>query len=353
MRSISAALAITVFAMGAHAAETPTDRSALSFDDNLMINTICGVARTQGNSAYNACVAGQLAALKAHPSPDRSSLSAARDAALQKICDRFRRLDIGEFNACLAKAMSQAAASGAASGEEEEIRPNIAQIFTANASGAKPATAPPAAAVAPPPAPQAVLPKRPAAMQKLAGSPAELFKKVEKSVFVVLATPSIADAKARNLSQGSAVAVTDRLLLTNCHVVDGRSIIKIVQENRVDDASVVAADPATDRCVLKSASLNLTPVAGIAAFDTLNVGTRAFAIGAPRSMERTLSEGLVSGLRKTNRRNLVQTSAAVSPGSSGGGLFDEAGNLIGITTLGSLAGTQNLNFAIAASDYWN
>ena len=77
-----------------------------------------------------------------------------------------------------------------------------------------------------------------------------------------------------------------------------------------------------------------------------------FAIGAPRSLERTLSEGLVSGLRHQPGRNLVQTSAPVSPGSSGGGLFDEKGNLIGITTLASLVGAQNLNFAVAASDFW-
>ena len=81
-------------------------------------------------------------------------------------------------------------------------------------------------------------------------------------------------------------------------------------------------------------------------------GERVFAIGTPNQMERTLSDGLVSGIRREPLRNLVQTSAPVSPGSSGGGLFDERGNLIGITTLGSFGRMQNLNFAIAASDFW-
>jgi S1-C subfamily serine protease len=331
------------------AAPTPLDRSTLSLDENVAINTICGAVRKDGASAYDACVQRQLASLQAHPSPDRSGLPARRNAAIEKACDHLRRVDIGEFNACLTKAMAEAPAPSTASAEEEELTPHIAKIFTAaegKAEAAKPTE------TAPPAMPRAILPKRPPAVQKIAASPAELFRKVEKSVFVVLATPSIADAKTRNVAQGSAVAVSDQLLLTNCHVVEGRSLIKILQESRVDDATLVAADPTTDRCVLKSTSLKLTPVAGISSFDSLAVGTRAFAVGAPRSMERTLSEGLVSGLRHTSKRNLVQTSAPVSPGSSGGGLFDEAGNLIGITTLGSTAGTQNLNFAIAASDYW-
>jgi S1-C subfamily serine protease len=183
-------------------------------------------------------------------------------------------------------------------------------------------------------------------------SAAELYKSVEKSVFVVVATATLADARARNVLQGSAVAVSDNLLLTNCHVVEGRPLIKILQDKTVDDATLVAAEPKSDRCVIKASTLKLVPVAGITSFDSLAVGTRAFAIGAPRSLERTLSEGLVSGLRHQPGRNLVQTSAAVSPGSSGGGLFDEHGNLIGITTLGSNSGAQNLNFAISAADYW-
>jgi S1-C subfamily serine protease len=62
---------------------------------------------------------------------------------------------------------------------------------------------------------------------------------------------------------------------------------------------------------------------------------------------------LLSGLRHQPGRSLIQTSAAISPGSSGGGLFDEHGNLIGITTLQGIGLAQNLNFAVSAGDYWN
>ena len=79
------------------------------------------------------------------------------------------------------------------------------------------------------------------------------------------------------------------------------------------------------------------------------VGQNVFAIGNPKGLELTMSAGLVSSLRRNAEGQLVliQTSAAISGGSSGGGLFDDQGRLIGLTTIGSVSGdAQNLNFAI-------
>ena len=84
-------------------------------------------------------------------------------------------------------------------------------------------------------------------------------------------------------------------------------------------------------------------------FEQLTVGQNVFAIGNPKGLESTMSAGLVSSLRRNTGGQLVliQTSAAISGGSSGGGLFDAQGNLVGLTTLGSVTGdAQNLNFAI-------
>jgi S1-C subfamily serine protease len=155
------------------------------------------------------------------------------------------------------------------------------------------------------------------------------------------------------VSQGSAVAISDHLLLTNCHVVKGRELIKIIREHAVTDAKLVAADIGGDRCVLRAEGITLLPVTGVRSFGDLAVGEHVYAIGAPRGLELTLSEGLLSGLRHQPGRNLVQTSAAISPGSSGGGLFDERGNLIGITEMQVAGAAQNLNFAGAAADFWN
>jgi hypothetical protein len=77
------------------------------------------------------------------------------------------------------------------------------------------------------------------------------------------------------------------------------------------------------------------------------VGEKVFAIGNPRALEVTLSEGLISGLRGewADGSHVVQTTAPISPGSSGGGLFDAEGRLVGITTF-QRRDSQNLNFAL-------
>ena len=91
------------------------------------------------------------------------------------------------------------------------------------------------------------------------------------------------------------------------------------------------------------------PAVTTRSIEKLEIGERAYAIGAPRGLERTLSEGLVSGVIKEGGYSIVQTTAAISPGSSGGGLFDEKGSLIGVTTL-YLRDSQSLNFAISTNE---
>lgn len=76
-----------------------------------------------------------------------------------------------------------------------------------------------------------------------------------------------------------------------------------------------------------------------------DIGDRVYAIGSPGGLTNSLSEGLISGLRQSGNVKLIQTTAAISPGSSGGGLFNRAGQLIGITTF-KLARGENLNFAV-------
>jgi serine protease Do len=79
--------------------------------------------------------------------------------------------------------------------------------------------------------------------------------------------------------------------------------------------------------------------------------SRFILIGSPSGLESTLGQGIMSGLRTVAGQHLVQTTAPISPGSSGGGLFDGAGNLIGITSF-ILKNSQGLNFAVAAEDYF-
>jgi tetratricopeptide (TPR) repeat protein len=80
---------------------------------------------------------------------------------------------------------------------------------------------------------------------------------------------------------------------------------------------------------------------------SLDVGERVYSIGSPEGLELSISEGLISGLRELDDERVIQTTAAISHGSSGGGLFDSQGNLVGITTF-MFTGGQNLNFAVPA-----
>jgi S1-C subfamily serine protease len=329
--------------------EAPTDRSALSYDENVVINTACAKSQKLGDEYYRSCVAQQLAALKDHPTPDRADLTPAKARAIASKCDRLRHVGLGEYNDCV-KQVIEGKEPETQKADGDELAPSFSKFLRDDSDARLQATP---IAVTDVVTPADVLPKLTDHLENKELSAQEVFRKVKHSVFVVVAAHNRADLHQLDAMLGSAVAISDHLLLTNCHVVKNRSVIKIGQEDLVDSATLVGADYKTDRCVLKSEKLTLTPIAGVRPLDSLTVGEHAFAVGTPNALELTLSEGLVSSVRHLPSRNLVQTSAPISPGSSGGGLFDDRGNLIGITTLGSGGHFQNLNFAIAAVDFWN
>jgi len=351
MRKMLGIAGTLVLCSAAAWAEDEPDRSKLSFEENVIINTACSMALRHGDASYHSCVSQQIAALQEHPTPDRSSLTPSKARAVERKCSYYRNVGIAEYNDCLKGAIAGPTAERD-KGVGDDLAPNFAKLFAdGDDANAKPkATAP----VENLPSPASTLPKLNEHVEQTRLSPEDLFKKVKPSVFVVVAARSQRDARDREYMQGSAVAISDHLLLTNCHVVKDRGWIKVAQGNSSDLATLVAGDYPSDRCVLKAEKMTLTPVAGVRPIDSLTVGEPAFAVGAPFSLELTLSEGLVSSVRKTASRNLVQTSAPISPGSSGGGLFDSRGNLIGVTTMAfrSTLNAQNLNFAIAAADFW-
>ena len=174
-----------------------------------------------------------------------------------------------------------------------------------------------------------------------------VFRKVNNSVWLLRPSDS------RNAAQGSAIAIQKHYLLTNCHVMGTSTTGKIVNKDaKVKTLAVTlfAMDKRNDRCVLKSQS-PLPSFVGIRPYKNINVGEKVYTVGAPQGFSLTIAEGLLSSKREQGKRRLLQTSAPISQGSSGGGLFDGSGNLLGITTLMSVRG-QNLNFAIPAEEYW-
>jgi hypothetical protein len=342
-------LAIVGLLVVSHAAwALAPDRSQLSADENATINTACAPMVSQGNDTFQVCVAKQMAALSDHPTPDLSAVPPLRLKAIERHCLYLRRTGIAAYNDCLKQAIAGPTPTAEKSSPDDGLTPDYGKIF-ADSPADKPEPTPVVAASLPKPGD--FLPSRPDRIATKPLSSSEVFKKVAPSIWVVWATSSRAEARVRNVVGGSAVAISDHLLLTNCHVVKDRPIIKLVQEGTRDNATLVAADDASDRCVIKAETVTLTPITGVRTIESLAVGEHTFAVGAPLSLELTLSEGLISAIRTRGGRAMVQTSAAISHGSSGGGLFDERGNLIGITSLTYIAG-QNLNFAIAAEEFW-
>lgn len=181
----------------------------------------------------------------------------------------------------------------------------------------------------------------------------EVFRMAQKSVYLVIAGNSPEAMKRGDASLGSAVAVASNLALTNCHIIARRQLLAVVDADTkaVMRAHITKAHPQTDRCILKVEGA-LNPIGKIGKSQDVRVGERVYTIGNPSGMSRTLGEGLVSGLRQApNGVQVIQTTAQISKGSSGGALLDSEGALIGITTF-TLRDAQNLNFAIAAEEYF-
>ena len=175
-----------------------------------------------------------------------------------------------------------------------------------------------------------------------ARTPDLVFKQASRSVVMVYAT----DTSGKIVGRGSGVFVHKDLLVTTCHVVARGKTFLVGHTKKRSPARLIAYDVDRDLCALSVQGLDVTP-ARIGDAKGLRVGQRVYAIGTPEGFELTLSEGLISGLRETGGGRYIQTTAPISEGSSGGGLFDSNGRLIGIISFTFSVG-QNLNFAAPA-----
>lgn len=172
----------------------------------------------------------------------------------------------------------------------------------------------------------------------LAASPEDVYRRAFPAVAFVVALGS------KSTSQGSGVLIASNIVATNCHVIKDASTITVISGAQKSIAKVIYADTKRDVCLLSAGIAEGIPATLSNASD-LRVGQRVYAIGAPRGLNLSLSEGLVSSLRGEESGKLIQTTAQVSSGSSGGGLFDDQGRLVGITTF-KIQNSEGLNFAL-------
>ena len=176
-------------------------------------------------------------------------------------------------------------------------------------------------------------------------SPEQLFAKVSPAVVRVV----VQDKDFQDIGQGSGVILSsDGLIVTNAHVIEDANFARVVLNNNftlfVD--GIAAIDEDNDLALLKVNANGLSE-ATLAGEDLPNIGAKVYAIGNPKGLTNTFSEGIVSAIRG-DMGSRIQTTAPISPGSSGGPLLGSDGKVIGVTT-SFLKGGQNLNFAVSVN----
>jgi serine protease Do len=159
----------------------------------------------------------------------------------------------------------------------------------------------------------------------------------------------------REHSLGSGVIVSsDGYILTNNHVVEGASEIKVTTADKHEyKARVIGTDPRTDIAVLKVEAKDL-PAIVFGDSSKVRVGDFVLAIGNPFGLSQTVTMGIVSATGRGNLgiedyEDFIQTDASINPGNSGGALVNVNGELIGVNTAilsGGSGGNQGIGFAI-------
>jgi S1-C subfamily serine protease len=165
---------------------------------------------------------------------------------------------------------------------------------------------------------------------------------------------TVKDRNGNPIKYGSGVVISDNAVVTCYHVLEGGSsfTVNFSNGNSAPVYGVWCASRVVDLAVI---CVNTASVEAASYFNSAlryRLGAEVVAIGSPEGLSGTVSSGIVSSIRNETSRTLIQTTAPISPGSSGGGLFDMYGNLIGITS-NYMPDGENLNFAISAWDLWS
>ncbi|MFH1338383.1 MAG: S1C family serine protease [Candidatus Omnitrophota bacterium] len=155
------------------------------------------------------------------------------------------------------------------------------------------------------------------------------------------------DKSGRQLGLGSGFVVSeDGLIVTNSHVIESAYQAEIkIGERIFREVRLVENLPDVDIAILDIDADNLSPLL-IGDSDSLVSGQFIVALGNPLGFEHSVSSGIISAIRANRSMKLIQMTVPISPGSSGGPVLNEYGEVIGIATVASFLMAQNLNFAI-------
>jgi len=158
--------------------------------------------------------------------------------------------------------------------------------------------------------------------------------------------------KERSLGSGVIVS-RDGYIVTNNHVVEGASEIKVVLSDKSEyKGKVIGSDPRSDVAVIKIDAKNL-PELTWGSSDELRAGEMVMAVGSPFGLSQSVTTGIISAVGRANvgitdYEDFIQTDAAINPGNSGGALINMRGQLVGINTaiFSRTGGYQGIGFAV-------
>jgi hypothetical protein len=176
------------------------------------------------------------------------------------------------------------------------------------------------------------------------------------------ASPAVVQVVIQN-KQGSDVGSGSGFLVksngyvaTNYHVIKKAhsAYVVLADKTKLMAEGVAATDDVADIAIIKVAGLIKAKPLELIREGMPPIGAKVYAIGSPLQLSNTLSDGLVSGHRKIGENLMIQMTAPISPGSSGGPLIGTNGKVVGITTESRIFGNlaQNLNFALPASQLY-
>lgn len=158
------------------------------------------------------------------------------------------------------------------------------------------------------------------------------------------------DVNSQPTALGSGFFVGENVVATNLHIIRNSEsgYAKIVGEKSgYDITGIVGIDTQMDLVLLEVANVKASPLP-LGDSQQVAVGDEVYVVGNPQGLEGTFSKGIISGIRNFNTKSILQITAPISPGSSGGPVLNNKGEVIGVA-VATLKGGQNLNFAIPVS----
>lgn len=175
-------------------------------------------------------------------------------------------------------------------------------------------------------------------------------QKIAKDSFPSVVMLLMMDKDNQPICLGSGFFVRENIIATNLHVVEEatKGYGKLIgAKDKFEIIGVVEVDKEYDLVLLMTKDVK-APALRLADSTEASIGDEIYAVGNPLGLEGTFSQGIVSGVRKGDKYTILQITAPISPGSSGGPILNNQGKVIGVAFAGFEEG-QNINFAIPSN----